>query len=76
MNLGDLLPVAVFDAGVTDGGQNGQVLLELVYLAFETFGHAIRPRKIRERFGQLMHGPPHGVQLIRDFLGIQVSERT
>lgn len=52
------------------------MLLELVYLALEAFGHTTRPRKIRKRLGQLMHGPPHDVQLIRYFLSIQVQERT
>lgn len=46
--------------------------LELVYLAFEAFGHMTRPRKIRERLSLFMHGPPHDVQLIRNFLSIQV----
>lgn len=56
--------MAVFDAGVTDGRQDGKVLLEVVYFAFEAFGHPTRPREIRERLVQFMHGPPHDVQLI------------
>lgn len=67
--------MAFFDAGVTDGHHDGYVLLELVYLVFEAFGHPARPRKIRERLGQFMHGPPHDVQLISDFLCVQVQER-
>lgn len=76
MNSADLHPVAVFDARVTDGRQDRYVLLELVYLVFEAFGHTARPGKTRERLSQFMHGPPHDVQLIRDFLSIQVQERT
>jgi len=71
----DRLPVALFDAGVTDGRQDGQVLLELIYLVFEVFRDPTRPGKIRQRLSQFMHGPPHDVQLIGDFLSIQLQER-
>ncbi len=72
MNPADLFPVAVFDARVTDGRQDGEVPLKLVCLVFKAFGHTARPKKIREGLGQFMHGPPHDVKLIRDFLSIQV----
>lgn len=72
----DHLPVAVFDPGVTDGGQDGHMLLELVHLPFEGFGHAARPGQGRERLGQLVQSPPHEVQLVGDFLGVQIGKRT
>jgi len=68
--------VAILDAGVADGYQNGQMVLELVYLTFKAFGHTTRPKKIWEGFCQFMRCPPHPVQLFRDFLSIQVQERT
>lgn len=46
MYSSDLLPVAVFDSRVTDRCQEGQVLLELVYLDFVAFGHTARSRHI------------------------------
>lgn len=46
INSSDLLPVTVFDARVTDRCKEGQVLLELVYLDFEAFGHTARSRHI------------------------------
>lgn len=64
--------MALFDAGVTDGCQDGKVLLEPIYLALEIFGHTTRARKIRQRLCQFIHGPPHDVQLFRDFLSIQM----
>lgn len=72
----DHLPVAVFDPGVTDGGQNGHMLLELVHLPFEGFGHAARSGQGGERLGQLVQSPPHEVQLVCDFLGVQIGKRT
>ncbi len=64
VNSADLLPMAGFHAWVTDGCQNRKVLLKLINLIFEAFGHTKRSTKIRESLGQLMHGPPHDVQLI------------
>lgn len=41
----DLIPVAVFHSRITNGCQDGQVLLELYYLACEAFGYVAWPRK-------------------------------
>lgn len=68
--------MAVFDGGVTDGRQDGQVPFELLDFYFEAFGHPIRPKTIQERLGEFKHGSPHHVKVIRDSLSIQVKERT
>lgn len=59
----DPLPVTVLDAWITDGGEDGQVLLEFVDLDLEAVGHAARPWQVGEGLGQLVHGPPHCDQL-------------
>lgn len=68
--------MAVFDPGVADGGQDGHMLLELVHLPFEGFGHAARSGQGREGLGQLVQSPPHEVQLVGDFLSVQIGKRT
>ena len=52
------------------------MLLELDYLILAAFGYMKRPREFRERLCQFIRSPPHGVQLVRDFLRVQVLERT
>ena len=71
----DLLPVALLEAGVTDGGEDRQVLFELVHLPAEGLCHATGARKRGELLGQFIHSPPHEVQLLTDLLCIQVLER-
>lgn len=71
----DHLPVAVLDARVADGVQDGHVQLELVHLPFEGLGHTPRPRQRRQRLGQLVQRPPHHVQLVGYLLRIQLGKR-
>ena len=71
----DLLPVALLEAGVTDGREDRQVLFELVHLPAEGLCHATGARQRGELLGQLVHGPPHEVQLLTDLLCIQFLER-
>jgi len=67
--------VALLDAGVADGGEDRQVLLEEVHLPAEVLGHAPRARqRRRELLGQLVERPPHDVQLLADLLRIQLLE--
>ena len=71
----DLVPVAILDAWVADGGQHGQVHLELVDLVLHPLGDPPGSRLVAERLGHLVRRPPHGLQLIRDRLGRQLLER-
>lgn len=59
--LADLLPVTIFHSWVTDGWEDGQVQLELFYLALKAFGHELRPGQVRESPAQLVQGFPHNV---------------
>ena len=71
----DLLPVALLEAGVTDGAEDRQVLFELVHLPAEGLRHAAGAREGGELLGQLVHVPPHDVQLLTELLCVQVLER-
>lgn len=68
------LPMPVPDARVTDSVKDGQVLLELVHLVLDRFGHSAGPCLVTELLGQLVHGPPHVSHLIFYLLGVQVLE--
>ena len=68
------LPMPVPDAGVTDGVQDGLVLLELVHLVFDGVGHTPRSRLVVKLLGQLVHGSPHVSHVILYLLRVQVLE--
>lgn len=68
------LPMPVPDARVTDGVEDGQMLLEFVHLVLDSVGHTAGPCLVTELLGQLVHGPPHVSHLVFYLLRVQVLE--
>ena len=68
--------MSVTDTRVADGVQDGQVVLELIDLCFDTLCNATWAILVIESLGQLVNCAPHVADLCVNLLSVQILEGT
>ena len=76
LRIANLFPVAVSDARITDGSQQWHVVLEFVNLRLESLRNHSRSGRVAQHLDELVHCPPHLVNLVLNIFGLQRQERT